>query len=82
MQLGNTFQGKKCARCHKRSRAIRLLPMTSGIIAPVSKRANERCNAQELAARFNWGRRTPAPRRRWEAQHRPERVPVPSRVIF
>src|SRR6516225_3618666 len=38
-------KGKNVPAVGKRSRAIRPLPITSGIIAPVSKRAQEHCTA-------------------------------------
>jgi hypothetical protein len=72
MQLGNTFQGKKCTRCRQ---VIQSDPAFAddlwGIIAPVLKRAQERCSAlrhSRLASALC--RRTPVPRRRQETSHR------------
>ena len=54
----------------KRSRAIRPLPMSSGIIAPVSKRGSERCNTPRPSRPATaLGQRPPAPRGGQEAPH-------------
>jgi hypothetical protein len=71
MQLGDAFQGKNVPAVGKRSRAMRSVKMTSGIIAPVLTRANERCNApRNLPPALAVCRCTPAPRRRNEAKKR------------
>jgi hypothetical protein len=71
MQLGQAFQGKNVPAVGKRSRAMRSVKTTSGIIAPVLKRANERCNAPRnlppASAVRLW---TPASRRSNEAKKR------------
>jgi hypothetical protein len=68
MQLGNAFQGQKCARCRH---AIQSDPAFADTLwyhrtcLEEGTRALRR--AQELAAASVLSRRTPAPRRRQEA---------------
>src|SRR6267143_3142700 len=54
-------KGKNVPAVGKRSRAIRLLKISSGITVPVSKRAKERCNAPRNSRPASaLGRQTPA----------------------
>ena len=67
-------KGKNVPAVGNLSRAIRLLTSSSGFTVPVSTRAKEHCNApRNSRPAAALCRRTPAPRRRQEAQHRQER---------
>jgi hypothetical protein len=71
MQLGNTFQGKKCARCRQ---VIQSDPAFDDDLwyhrtcLEEGSRALQR--AQELAARFGLVSADSVPRRRQETSHR------------
>jgi hypothetical protein len=73
IQLGNTFQGKKCARCQQ---VIESNPAFADDLwyhrtcLEEGTRALQR--AQALASRFGFVSAIPAPHRRQEAQQRQE----------